>query len=140
MFKLGNVVVTRRRNYDTLKHLIANYVLIHKETRLPSVRDLSDILGVNKSSISRALIQLCEVDRWLDKIDNGSIRNSYYTIIANEEQCEQYKNYYLLPARKKAKFRKLSKDVRQKAEVGRSQSFSFGSAEWTKEVQQYQTK
>lgn len=140
MFKLGNVVITRRKSYDQLKHLIANLVIIHKEEYLPSIRELATILNINKSSISRAIIQLCEQDRWLDKIDSGSTRNSYYKIIADIEQCEQYKNYYLLLPSKKRKFRKMCEDARQKPKAGQYQSWAFGHAEWTKELAEYQQK
>jgi len=140
LFRLGNVVITRRRSYDQLKHFICNLVLIEKETYLPSIRELSNILNINKSSISRALIQLNEQDRWLDKIDRGSTRNSYYKIIADNEQCQQYKNYYLLLPSKKRKFRKMCEDARQKPKAGQYQCWAFGHAEWTKELAEYQQK
>ena len=140
MLKLGNVTVTRRKNYDRVKYYIANQILIFKDSRLPSVRELADSLDINKSSVSRALLQLCEEDNWLEKIDRGSSRNSYYKIIANPEQCEQYKNYYLLPTRKKRKFSKMCKQAIQKAECGQKTTWAFGTKEWTKFLAEFQGK
>lgn len=113
MFKLGAVTVTKQGNYNQVKHYIANMVLIHKEKYLPSIRTMGEMLNINKSSVARAILHLYEVDRWLDKIQGDSPRSTLYKIIANEDQCTAYKNYYLSPAKRKAKFRKILKDAIQ---------------------------
>ena len=139
-FKIGNVTVTRRRNYDQLKYYLANQILIFHETRVPSTRELALSLGINKSSISRALLQLCEDDQWIEKIDRGSARNSYYIIIATFEQCLQYKNYYTLPARKKRQFKNMYQQVSQNQEVGQKNHFPFGTKEGAKYLLEYASK
>ena len=131
-FKIGNVTVTRRKNYDKVKYYLANQILIFHETRVPSTRELSLSLDINKSSISRALLQLCEDDHWIEKIDRGSARNSYYIIIATFEQCLQYENYYTLPERKKRQFKKMYLKASQNEKEGQRNHFPFGTKEGAK--------
>ena len=138
MLKIGNVTITRRRSYDIIKHYLANQVLIFNDLRVPSVRELAESLDINKSSVSRALIQLCEEDNWIEKIDRGSSRNSYYKIIADFEMCDQYENYYRLPDRKKRKFYKMLKDASQKIKCGQKTHFPFGTKEGIKDLLKYQ--
>lgn len=119
MFKIGRVAITRHNSYNNLKHYIANQILLTDEKYLPSVRELSEDLSIAKSSISRALLLLSEQDKWLKKIQHGnSPRNCLYKIVATPDQAEEYKNYYLLPVRKKLKFRKMFKDAGQSEKVG----------------------
>jgi len=138
--KIGNVTVTRRKNYDRVKHYIANQILLFNDYRVPPTRELAEDLQISNSSVSRVLLQLCEEDNWLEKIDRGSPRNSYYKIIANWDQCEQYKNYYLLPDRKKRKFKKMCKQVGQKQEAGQKTHWGFGTKEWAKFFAKIQAK
>lgn len=137
MFKIGAITVTRRSNYDNLKHLIANMVLLSNEKRLPSAVQLSKMLDINKSSISRAIINLCEQDRWLKKINTGNPRTSYYIIIADHHMCESFKNYFLLPRRKKTKFKKQVEYAKQKHKGEVNLGHYFGCPEWDKFHQQY---
>ena len=118
MLKIGNITITRRRNYDDLKLFLCNRILSYYDDRVPSVRELSIILGINKSSVSRALLQLCDDGHWVVKMDRGSSRNSYYKIIADKRQCEMFKNYYYLPTRKKKNFRLMCERAGQFLEVG----------------------
>lgn len=114
MFTIGHITVTRHNSYNELKHLIANQIILGTGMYLPSVRTLSEQLFIAKSSISRSLILLTEKDGWLEKIIDGkSPRNCVYKIIATIEQAEEFKNYYLLPVRKKLKFRKMSRHAGQ---------------------------
>lgn len=122
MVKLGNITITRRKNYDELKLFLSNRILSYYDDRVPSVRELSIILGINKSSVSRALLQLCDDGHWIAKMDRGSSRNSYYKIIADKRQCEMFRNYYLLPTRKKRNFRVLCERAGQFLEVGQCAS------------------
>ncbi len=137
MFKIGAVTVTRRSNYDKLKHLISLMVILDNEKRLPSAVDLSRMLGINKSSISRAIINLYEQDRWLEKIDNGHPRTSYYIIIANKHQAEAFRSYFLLPTRKKVQFKRCIEHAKQKYKSEANWSWKFESNEWDKFHQQY---
>ena len=139
-FKIGNVTVTRRRAYDQVKHYIANQVLLFNDYRVPPTRLLAEDLQISNSSVSRVLLQLCEDDNWLEKIDRGSPRNSYYKIIADWDQCEQYKNYYLLPSRKKRKFKKMCKQVGQKPKEGQKSQWAFGTKEGAKVYASYQAE
>ena len=140
MLRVGAVTVTRRKSYDRVKYYLANQVLIFNERRVPAVRHLAEDLDINKSSVSRALIQLCEDDKFIEKVNKGSSRNSYYNIIADFEQCQQYKNYYLLPRRKKVKFLKMCKDARQNSKERHNEGWYFGSKMWTKFLAEYQSK
>ena len=140
MLKIGNVTITRRKSYDTIKYYLANQVLIFNDFRVPTIRQLAESLDINKSSVSRALIQLCDEDHWIEKIDRGSSRNSYYKIIADYEMCDQYKNYYRLPDRKKRKFSKMLKDASQKIEAGQKTHFPFGTKKGIKQLLEYQQK
>lgn len=140
MLKIGNVTVTRRKSYDRVKYYLANQLLIFNDKRVPSTRELAEDLDLTKSSVSRALLQLCEDDKWIEKIDRGSSRNSYYKIIANNEQCEQYKNYYLFPTRKKRKFKKLLQNAGQNTKEGHNPGWHFGSKEWTEYLARFQRK
>ena len=137
MFKIGAVTVTRRSNYDNLKHLIANMVLLTKEVRLPSAVQLSNMLDINKSSISRAIINLCEQDNWLKKINTGNPRTSYYIITADNHMAQSYKNFFLLPRRKKVTFKKRVEHAKHKHKMEANFGFAFGQPEWDKAHQQY---
>jgi len=97
------------------------------------------MLDINKSSISRAIINLCEQDRWLKKIDNGSPRTSYYIIIADRHMAESFKNYFLLPRRKKVTFKKQVEHAKQKHKGEVNLGHYFGSPEWDKFHEQYLT-
>ena len=137
-FKIGNVTVTRRRAYDQVKHYIANLILLCNEDRVPPTRVLAEDLQISNSSVSRVLLQLCDEDNWLEKIDRGSPRNSYYKIIADWDQCEAFKNYFLLPSRKKRKFKKMVKQVGQKVKAGQKSEWAFGTKEGAKVYASYQ--
>jgi len=137
MFKIGAITVTRRSNYDNLKHLIAQMILLTDEKRLPSAVHLSKMLDINKSSISRAIINLCEQDKWIKKVNTGNPRTSYYIIIANQHQAESFKNYYLLPPRKKVTFKKQVEHAKQKHKNEVNIGHYFGCPEWDKFHQQY---
>jgi len=130
MLKIGDLTVTRRKNYDKIKHYLSNQVLIFNDLRVPSARELALTLDLSKSSVSRALLQLCDDGHWIVKVDRGNSRNSYYKIIADKRQCEMFKNYYLLPNRKKRNFRVACKQAGQFLEVGQSQSETKSGANY----------
>lgn len=131
MFKIGRIAVTRHNSYNQLKHYISNQILLSDERYIPSLRDLEELLGVARSSISRAILLLSEEDKWLMRISQGkSPRNTIYKIIATHEQAEAYKNYYLLPTKKKIKFRKIVKDAGQNKKEGQKTYWAYGSKEW----------
>jgi DNA-binding transcriptional MocR family regulator len=134
MFKIGRVTVTRHNSYNQLKHYISNQILLSDDRYLPSIRDLEEVLGVARSSVSRAILLLSEQDNWLVKIQQGnSPRNTIYKIIATPDQAEAYKNYYLLPTRKKVKFRKMLKDAGQLEKQGQKSYWAYGMREWANE-------
>lgn len=130
MFKVGMVTVTKHNSYNEVKHYIANQILLSDDKYLPSTRHLAQVIGASKSAVSKVLITLCEDDRWLDRISDGnSPRNTIYKIIATTSQAKAYKNYYLLPTRKKTKFRKMFKDGGQTYKSGQSFKWFFGDSE-----------
>lgn len=139
--KIGNVTVTRHKHYNEVKHYIANLVLLFNEYIVPSAISLSEDLHISDSSVSRVYLQLASEDfPWIEKVDKGSSRNSYYKIIADREQCEQYMKYLSLPRRKKRKFKKMVKQVGQKAKAGQKSEWAFGTKEGAKVYASYQAE
>jgi len=130
MFKIGAITVTKHKSYNQVKHYIANQVLLSEDKYLPSVRHLAQVIGASKSAVSKVLITLHEVDRWLDRYQDGnSPRNTIYKIIATATQCDDFKSYILMPHRKQIKFRKMFKNGGQSYKSGQSFKWFFGDTE-----------
>lgn len=121
MFKIGRITYTRHTSYNKVKHFISNQILLTNDDYIPSIRDLSMMLDIPKSCVSKAILMLSEQDHWLRRISKGnSPRNVVYKIIATPDQAEEYKNYFLMPQRKKLKFRKMMQDVGQLEKKGQN--------------------
>ena len=103
-YQLTVSLKTRYLNYNAIKnHIASNYTTLNL-SRLESTRELSRLLNINKSSVSRVLIQL-EDDNFITKVSEGNHPSQqFYTIRATKIMCWLYRNYYPLSRYKKRKF------------------------------------
>ena len=77
---------------------------------MPPATQLAEDLNLTASAVSRAMIEIAdEPCSWVEKIDRGGPRNSYYKIVATDIQCEQFKESLSSSRPRKTKYLKKSK-------------------------------